>query len=182
MIVEHGTVVTLDFELRDAQGELIQEHGGEPIVYLHGSENEVFPKLQEAVDGKVVGDEVFVQLEPEDAFGDFDPELMRVEDLDSFGEDLEIGMQLEEVPVEDENEPDEQATEENTGFGRVWTVTDIAEGKVVLDGNHPFAGMALRYHLKVLDIRSANEEEKAQGAAAQSLFSVAPNPGAHKLN
>ena len=165
MIVEHGTVVTLDFELRDAQGELIQEHGGEPIIYLHGSENEVFPKLQEAVEGKAI-----------------DPELMRVEDADSFAEDLEIGMQLEEVPVEDENEPDLQADEENTGFGRVWTVTDIAEGKVVLDGNHPFAGMALRYHLKVLDIRAANEEEKAQGAAAQSLFSIAPNPDARKLN
>ena len=52
MIVEHGTVVTLDFELRDAQGELIQEHGGEPIIYLHGSENEVFPKLQEAVEAR----------------------------------------------------------------------------------------------------------------------------------
>jgi FKBP-type peptidyl-prolyl cis-trans isomerase SlyD len=182
MIIEHGTVVTLDFELRDAQGELIQEHGGEPIIYLQGGENEVFPKLQEAVQGKVVGDEVFVQLEPEDAFGDFDPDLMRVEDLESFGEELEIGMQLEEVPVDDDNEPDLQADEENTGFGRVWTVTDIAEGKVVLDGNHPFAGMALRYHLKVMDIRAANEEEKAQGAAAQSLFSLATNPEAGKLN
>ena len=182
MIVEHGTVVTLDFELRDAQGELIQEHGGESIVYLHGSENEVFPALQQAVEGKTVGDEVFVQLEPEDAFGDFDPDLMRVEDAENFGEDLEIGMQLEEVPVDDENEPDLKSDEDNTGFGRVWTVTDIAEGKVVLDGNHPFAGMALRYHLKVLDIRTANEEEIAQGAAAQSLFSIAPNPEARKLN
>lgn len=182
MIIEHGTVVTLDFELRDAQGELIQEHGGEPIIYLQGSENEVFSKLQEAVNGKKVGDEVFIQLEPEDAFGDFDPDLMRVEDLDMFGEDLEIGMQLEEVPVEDEDQPDLLADEDNTGFGRVWTVTDIAEGKVVLDGNHPFAGMALRYHLKVMDIRAASDEEKAQGAATQSLFSIAPNPGAGKLN
>lgn len=182
MIVEQGTVVTLDFELRDAQGDLIQEHGGEPIIYLHGSENEVFPKLQAAVEGKSVGDEVYVQLEPEDAFGDFEPDLMRIEDLESFGEELEIGMQLEEVPIDDENEPDEQASEENTGFGNVWTVTDIAEGKVVLDGNHPFAGMALRYHLKVLDIRAANEEEKAVGAAAQSLFSIAPNSDAGKLN
>lgn len=182
MIIENGMVVTLDFELRDAQGELIQEHGGEPIIYLQGGENEVFPKLQEAVEGKAVGEEVFIQLEPEDAFGDFDPDLMRVEDLDSFGEELEIGMQLEEVPVDDEDQPDLQADEENTGYGRVWTVTDIAEGKVVLDGNHPFAGMALRYHLKVIDIRPANEEEKAQGAAAQSLFSVANSPGSSSLN
>ena len=182
MIVEDGTVVTLDFELRDAQGELIQAHGGDPIVYLHGSENEVFLKLQQAVAGKAVGDEIFVQLEPGDAFGEFDPDLMRVEYEDIFGEELEIGMQLEEVPVDDENEPDLKANPDNTGFGQVWTVTDIAEGQVVLDGNHPFAGMALRYKLKVLDIRAANEEEKAQGAAAQSLFSIASNPSAGKLN
>jgi FKBP-type peptidyl-prolyl cis-trans isomerase SlyD len=182
MIVEYGMVVTLDFELRDAQGELIQEHGGEPIVYFHGGENEVFPKLQQAVEGKSVGDEIFVQLEPDEAFGDFDPDLMRVEELEIFAENLEIGMQLEEVPVADENAPDEQASDENTGFGCVWTVTDIAEGKVVLDGNHPFAGMSLRYHLRVLDIRLANEEEKALGAAAQSLFSVIPNPKIDNLN
>ncbi|HEY1058971.1 MAG TPA: peptidylprolyl isomerase [Limnobacter sp.] len=182
MNVEQGMVVTVDFELRDAQGEVIQPHGGEPIVYLQGGEHEVFPKLQEALEGKVVGEEVFIQLEPEDAFGDFDPDLMRIESIENFPEELSIGMQLEEMPVDDEMSPDELASEENTGFGRVWTVTDIADGKVVLDGNHPLAGMALRYHLKVTDIRPANEEEKANGAAAQSLFSVAPNPDAHKLN
>lgn len=182
MIVEEGMVVTLDFELRDAQGEMIQPHGGEPIVYLQGGENEVFLKIQEALEGKAIGDEVFLQLEPDEAFGDFDPELMRIESVENFPDDLEIGMQLEEVPVDDETQPDLQADESNTGYGRVWTVTDIAEGKVVLDGNHPFAGMALRYHLKVTDIRPANAEEKAQGAAAQSLFTVAPNPEAGKLH
>ncbi|HEX4880534.1 MAG TPA: peptidylprolyl isomerase [Limnobacter sp.] len=182
MIVEDGMVVTLDFELCDAQGEMIQPHGGEPIVYLQGGENEVFPKIQDALQGKSVGDEVFLQLEPDDAFGEFDPDLMRIEAVENFPDDLAIGMQLEEVPVDDENEPDVQADENNTGFGRVWTVADIAEGKVVLDGNHPFAGMALRYHLKIMDIRQANEEEKAQCAAAQSLFSVAPNPDAGKMH
>lgn len=182
MIVEEGMVVTVDFELRDAQGEIIHEHGGDPIVYLQGGESEVFVKIQEALEGKAVGEEVFLQLEPEDAFGDFDPDLMRIEDADVFGEELSIGMQLEEVPVDEEGEPDETATEENTGFGRVWTVTNIAEGKVVLDGNHPFAGMALRYHLQVIDIRPGTEEEKLNGAAAQSLFSVAHNPNAGKLH
>lgn len=182
MVVEDGIVVTLDFELRDAQGEVIQPYGGEPIVYLHGSELEVFAKLQEKLVGKKVGDELFVQLEPEDAFGDYDPSLMRIEDADRFPEGLSIGMQLEEVPIDDEEQPDEQADESNTGFGRVWTVTEMAEGKVVLDGNHPLAGIALRYHLKVRDLREANEQEKAQGAAAESLFSVAPNPDAGKLH
>ena len=175
MIVEQGVVVTVDFELRDAQGDIIQEHGGDPIVYLHGSEHEVFPKLQEALEGKSIGDEVFVQLEPEDAFGEYDPDLIRIEDLEQFSEELSIGMQLEEVPSLDDEAPDEVANPENTGFGCVWTVSDIAQGKAVLDGNHPFSGIALRYKLKILDLRLGNEEEKAQGAAAQSLFSIAGN-------
>jgi FKBP-type peptidyl-prolyl cis-trans isomerase SlyD len=182
MIVDDGMVITVDFELRDAQGEVIQAHGGDPIVYLQGGDHEVFPKIQEILTGKVVGDEVFLQLEPADAFGDFDPDLMRIEALDGFVEELTVGMQLEELPVQDENEPDVLANEGNTGFGRVWTVTDIADGKVVLDGNHPFAGMALRYHLRVLDIRHATDEEKVNGAATQSLLSVAPNPNAEKLH
>ncbi|MDX1668749.1 MAG: peptidylprolyl isomerase [Limnobacter sp.] len=182
MQVDNGVVVTLDFELRDAQGEVIQPHGGDPIVYLHGSELEVFPKLQEALVGKTVGDEVYIQLEPEDAFGDYDPDLMRIEDVERFPETLSVGMQLEEVPIDDEQEPDEVSDETNTGFGRVWTVTEMAEGKVVLDGNHPLAGIALRYHLKVRDLREANSQEMAQGAAAESLFTVAPNPDAGKLH
>lgn len=182
MVVEDGMVVTLDFELRDAQGEVIQAMGGDPIVYLQGSEFEIFPKIQEQLRGKAIGDEIFVQLEPEDAFGDFEPDLMRVEDVDRFPEGLQIGMQLEEVPVDDEETPDEKSDESNTGFGRVWTVTDLADGKVVLDGNHPLAGIALRYRLIVRDLRLANDEERAQGAAAESLFSVAPNPNAGKLH
>lgn len=173
MIVERGKVVSVDFELRDAQDDLIQAHGGDPIIYLHGSEHEVFLKLQEALAGKSVGDEVLVQLEPEEAFGEFDPELIRIEDVDTFPENLQIGVQLEEIPVEDDSVPDELANQENTGFGRVWTVTDIADGQVVLDGNHPFSGMALRYSLRILDIRDATEEEKTMGAATQSLLSVA---------
>lgn len=176
MVIDNGMVVTLDFELRDAQGEIIQEHGGDPIVYLHGGEFEVFPKLQEELAGCKVGDEVYVQLEPEDAFGDYDPDLIRIEDLERFPEGLALGMQLEEVPVDDEAEPDEQATDENTGFGRMWTVTEMADGKVVLDGNHPLAGLAIRYHIIVKEIREGTEEEKLQGAAAQSMFSVAEAP------
>lgn len=182
MVIGDDVVVTLDFELRDAQGEIIQEMGGSPIVYLHGSEFEIFPKIQEALVGKSIGDEVFIQLEPEDAFGDYDPELMRIEDADKFPEGLELGAQLEEVPVDEEDQPDEQSDEENTGFGRVWTVTDLAEGKVVLDGNHPLAGMALRYRLVVRDLRVANSDEINQRAAAESLFSIAPNPDADKLH
>lgn len=182
MKVKEGMVVTVEFELRDAQGELIQARGGEPIIYLQGGEGEVFEALQTALESKSVGDEVFVQLEPEDAFGDFDPELMRIEPMENFPEALEIGMQLEEVPVDDEALPDEQASEENTGFGRMWTVTDIADGKVVLDGNHPFAGMALRYYLRVLDLREATAEELAQGAAAQSMFTVAASRDPKTLN
>lgn len=182
MIVEDGKVVTLDFELRDAQGEVIQEMGGPAIVYLQGGEFEVFPKLQAELAGKSVGDEVFIQLEPDEAFGDYDPDLMRIESVERFPEGLSVGMQLEEIPVENEDEPDEKSNEDNTGFGRVWTVTEVAEGQVVLDGNHPLAGMALRYHLIVRDIREGTDEERLQGAAAQSIFSVDSESGGQTLH
>lgn len=182
MVVEKDVVVTVEFELRDAQGEVIQPRGSDDIVYLHGSEDEIFDKLQQQLEGKQIGEEVFVQLEPEEAFGDYDPELLRIEDQDSFPEGLTLGMQLEEVPNSDPDMPDELSNEDNTGFGRVWTVTEMAEDKVVLDGNHPLAGMALKYHLIVKNIREASEEEKLQGAAAQSLFSVVPDANKGQLH
>src|SRR5690606_3158050 len=74
MQIAKNTVVTVDYKLSDAQGELIEE-GREPMVYLHGGYENTLPKIEEALDGKNVGYENTIQVEPEDAFGDYDPEL-----------------------------------------------------------------------------------------------------------
>jgi FKBP-type peptidyl-prolyl cis-trans isomerase SlyD len=152
MKVGKDTVVTVQYTLSDAQGNVIEE-GREPMVYLHGGYENTLPKIEEELDGKDVGYDSTIQVEPEDAFGEYDPSLVKVEPRARLPEPLEVGMQFEGMP--DGSEDDAEAM--------IFTVTDVAEDKVVLDGNHPLAGMALRFALKVADVRAATDEEVAHG-------------------
>ncbi|HUP29112.1 MAG TPA: FKBP-type peptidyl-prolyl cis-trans isomerase, partial [Usitatibacter sp.] len=96
MQIDRGAVVTLAYELKNSEGEPLEEDDAE-MAYLHGYGG-IFPKVEEALAGKQVGHEVAVTLEPEDAFGEYDAELLRVEPRDRFPETLEVGMQFEGVP------------------------------------------------------------------------------------
>ena len=147
MNVFANTVVTLSFKLYDASNQLIEETD-EPIAYLHGGRSGIFPKVEASLSHKKVGDSISVTLEPEDAFGDYDTDLMRIEPLDQLPPDVAVGGHL--VAEQDGNE-------------MVWRITGIAEGKAVLDGNHELAGQRLRFDCKVLDIRPATQEEIMHG-------------------
>jgi FKBP-type peptidyl-prolyl cis-trans isomerase SlyD len=136
-------------QMYDAQDEQIQSSEA-PITYLHGGYGGLLEALEAALEGRQPGDEVRVQLEPEQAFGDYDAELLRVEPASRYGEGLRVGMQVEE-DFGDES--------------RIYTVTDVADGKAVLDANHPLAGMALRFYLKIMTVRAANPEEIRQGVS-----------------
>jgi FKBP-type peptidyl-prolyl cis-trans isomerase SlyD len=148
MKIAKNTVVTVQYKLSDAQGNLIEE-SQEPMVYLHGGYENTLPKIEEALDGKDVGYETQLQVEPDDAFGEYDSALVKIEPRDRLPSPLEVGMQFEGTPDGGDEEQDVL----------VFTVTDIADDKVVLDGNHPLAGMALRFALNVVDVRAATEEE-----------------------
>ncbi|MEO5700408.1 MAG: peptidylprolyl isomerase [Casimicrobiaceae bacterium] len=152
MNVFTNTVVTLTFQLYDDAGALLEETD-EPIAYLHGGQSGMLPKLEEALTMKKAGDEVMVKVEPTEAFGDYDPELVKIESADRLPPEVEVGMQFEAYANPDEAE----------GEGIVFTVTDIADGKVVMDGNHPWAGKSLRFDCRILDVRAATEEELAHG-------------------
>ena len=173
MRVEVNTVVSLSCRVTDAQGEVIDD-GTEVMQYLHGGFEAIFPKLEEALHHKSVGDNVQIQLEPDDAFGEYDAELLRVEPRDAFPETLEIGMQFEGVPGDDESAFD--GVESDDEEVRIYMVTDIADDKVVVDGNHPLAGMALRFFAKVVEIRAATADEIENGAVAdiESRFTITP--------
>lgn len=149
MLVGKDTVVSVDMQMYDAQDVLLQP-SEKPITYLHGGYGGLLDGLEAALQGKQPGDEVRVQLEPEHAFGDYDAELLRVEPASRYGEGLVVGMQVEE-DFGDES--------------RIYTVTDVADGKAVLDGNHPLAGMALRFHIKIITVRAASPEEIRQGVS-----------------
>lgn len=152
MKIAKNTVVTVHYKLSDAQNNLLED-GQEPIVYLHGGYDDTLPALEKALDGKEIGYKTMIQVEPEEAFGEYDPLLVRVENRDRFPAPLEVGMQFEGTP-ESADSGEEPA---------IYVVTDIADDKVVLDGNHPLAGIALRFELTVTDVRAATEKEIERG-------------------
>jgi FKBP-type peptidyl-prolyl cis-trans isomerase SlyD len=162
MKIEKNTIVTLLYRLTDAQDNLIEE-SGEPMIYLHGGYSGTFPKIEELLEGQEIGFETRIHLEPEDAFGDYDTTLLKVESRDRFPTPLEVGMQFEGVPSADAEGEDQTADLDDDDELEIYTVTDIAEDRVVLDANHPLAGMALRFWVQVSDIREATPEEVDHG-------------------
>lgn len=151
MLIGKDTVVTLTYQLTTLAGEQLEEATTEaPAAYLHGGYDGIFPKVEAALEGKAVGTELDLVLEPDDAFGEYDAELVRVEPLDVFPPEVHVGMQLE-------------GASEDGQHVMLYTVTDVADGKVVVDGNHPLAGQSLRLRCTVGDVRAASAEEVAHG-------------------
>jgi FKBP-type peptidyl-prolyl cis-trans isomerase SlyD len=150
MHVEPNVWVTLRYRLFDSQGEPIEE-GEREWTYLHGGHGAIFEKIEASLDGQAVGFTTSLYLEPEDTFGDYDAQLLRVEPRDRFPADLQSGMTFEGIPGGDPQPADEAVT--------LYTVTDITDEAVVLDGNHPLAGMALRFEIEIDDLRPATPEE-----------------------
>lgn len=144
MLVARDTVVRLRVRLQDAQGVEIQP--ASELTYLHGGYGELLAALERALEGKAPGESVRLQLEPEQAFGEYDAALLRVEPAARYGEGIKVGMEVEED-------------------ARLYTVSGVAAGKVVLDGNHPLAGMALRFCLHVVSVRAAKAEEIRSGVS-----------------
>ncbi len=149
MIIAQDSVVSFTFELADADGKPI-EQSGETMHYLHGGYGNMFPRVEEALEGRQAGETVRVALEPGDAFGEYDSELVRVEPLSALPGDVEVGMHFE-------------GSDPAGGEPMLFTVTGVAEGKAVLDGNHPLAGMRLVFTCAVQAVRPATAEETAHG-------------------
>ena len=137
MRVAPDTVVGLDLELADLWGNPLQAE--ERIRYL-----------QHALDGKRAGEKVTLRVEPDEGFGEYDDALLRVEPRAGFPAALEVGMHFEGVPGGEQD-------------GVIYTVTDIAADKVVLDGNHPLAGIAIEFRATLRDVRGATADEIEAG-------------------
>lgn len=149
MQVTKDTVVTLNYRVTDPDGDLIDD-GKHPLVYIHGGYDGIFSRIEEELHGKDVGDRLEVKLQPEDAFGDYDASLVRVESLSMFPEGIEVGMQFERAAEDSDDE-------------MVYTITDIEGDKVVVDGNHPLAGVALIFTCTIAEVRAATPEELEHG-------------------
>ena len=149
MQIGKDTVVELTYELTDADGKIIERTDG-PIEYLHGGYDGIFPLVERELAGKSAGDGCRVRLEPDDAFGEYDAELLHLEPRGKFPADVAVGMRFEGRGVE-------------SGTKLVYTVTDVAEDKIVVDGNHLLAGRTLQFTCTVTAVRAATAEEIAHG-------------------
>jgi FKBP-type peptidyl-prolyl cis-trans isomerase SlyD len=150
MRIDRGKVVTLAYELRDCDGAQLEAEDAE-MAYLHGGFGGIFPKVEAALEGKDVGHELAITLEPEDAFGEYDADLLRVEPRNRFPGELEVGMQFEGVPGDDEE------------AAMIYTVTEITGDSVVVDANHPYAGERLWFKCAVKGVRPATRDEMQHG-------------------
>lgn len=154
MLIAKDTVVTLAYRVTDSDGNLV-DNGDAPLIYLHGGYDGIFPRIEELLHGKSVGDKLDIKLQPDDAFGEYDAELVLVEPRNLFPDAIEVGMQFERA-MESENGS-------TTQDDMLFTITDITDDKVVIDGNHALAGETLVFTCEVSEVRAATVEEVSHG-------------------
>jgi FKBP-type peptidyl-prolyl cis-trans isomerase SlyD len=150
MQIAKNKVVSIDYTLTNAKGEVLDKSSkGQPLQYIQG-QGHLIPGLEKVLEGKAAGDAVKAEIAAKDAYGDRDEELMQIIPKDSFAEipDLRVGMELE--------------AEGDDGV-RVITVVGIEDDRVVVDGNHPLAGMDLSFDVKIVGVRDATEDELGHG-------------------
>jgi FKBP-type peptidyl-prolyl cis-trans isomerase SlyD len=150
MKVEPNKVVSIDYTLKDDSGNVVDtSEGSEPLSYLHGASN-IIPGLENALDGKGVGEEVSVRVAPEEAYGARDDAKKQTVPKNMFGEEeIRVGAQYHAAG------PD--------GQHLTVTVVDVADDEVTVDANHPLAGYHLNFDVKVVDVREATKEELDHG-------------------
>ena len=148
MIITKNCLVTLDYTVFDTENNLL-DSGAQPLIYLHGGYGDVFEKIEKALEGKSIGESIHIQLSPKDAFGEYKQEFVLIEDRNQFEDDLEIGQNVEMVFSEGEDEE----------IVLTYSVVEILEDKVILDANHPLAGVTIIFDGTVIGLREATSDE-----------------------
>lgn len=167
-------VVALTWTLKDTLGETLDELD-EPVEFLLGGDD-LLASIEESLQGHEAGATIDLHLEPENAFGDYDENLVFLEARKLFPADLEEGLTFDGAALPAGVNPD-------TPPDRIYTVTEIYPEHVVLDGNHPLAGIAIRLSLKVESVREATESEIGQGSMGTGFFKLEPQaPGSNTLH
>ncbi|MCK9372628.1 MAG: peptidylprolyl isomerase [Sulfuricurvum sp.] len=146
MTITKDCIVTLDYHINDTEGNLLHEEE-ESLVYLHGNYGHIFPTVEQALEGKKIGESFTVTLSADKAFGNYDPSLVVTEALSELPTEVSVGMELDGY------------FDEDTDDVVIYTVTEIDGDHATLDGNHPLAGMDLVFEGTVLDIHEATKQE-----------------------
>ena len=148
MKIEKNTAVTLRYKISDSLGKIL-EQSDEPLAYLHGGYGNTFAKIEEALEGQEVGYRITLELQAQDAYGVRDESLLQTIPKTEFPPGVKVGGQLR--------------GQGEDGQAHVFTVLKVKGDKVLLDGNHPFAGKTLRFNVTVIEVRRASEEEMTHG-------------------
>ena len=162
MLIQKPCVVALTWQLSDAQNQPIDALVDAVEFYVGG--DDLLPKVEEALAGNATGFQADLHLEPEHAFGEFDPALVCFEDRGLFPAEVAPGMQFEGLPA--------GSATPDMPTDTLYTVTEVYSSHVVLDGNHPLAGMALRLHVTVRDVREATAAEIEAGSVGGSVLDL----------
>ena len=163
MEISQHCVVALTWTLKDTLGEELDALD-EPVEFLIGG-NDLLPPIEEALQGHIAGAKVNLQIEPEQAFGDFNEQLIFLEPRALFPKELEAGQLIEGSALPLGCNP---AAPKDT----LYTVTDVYPEHIVLDGNHPLAGIAIRISITVQSVRKATKEEVERGSTGSGFFRI----------
>jgi FKBP-type peptidyl-prolyl cis-trans isomerase SlyD len=163
MKIKQQSVVALTWILKDTLGEALDVLE-EPVEFLIGGDD-LFDVIEEALLGQSVGAALELQIEPEQGFGDFNDQLLFLELRSRFPAEIEVGMSIEGASLPAGCNPDARKDV-------VYTVSEIYPDHLVLDGNHPLSGIALRLNLKVEAVREASPDELARGSAGTGFFKL----------
>lgn len=150
MKITNNAVVKIHYRLSNQQGnELENSFESQPMEYLHGAQN-IIPGLEEALEGKEIGDIIDVTIDAEKAYGPHHDGLRQEVPLSAFGdiEDIIPGMRF---------------VAETEAGPRPVQIAEVKDETVIVDGNHPLAGQSLTFHVEIIDIREATEEEISHG-------------------
>ena len=172
MEITEQCVVALTWVLKDTLGEELDVLD-DPVEFLVGGDD-LLARIEEALQGHGVGAALALHLEPEDAFGDYQDKLLFLEPRHLFPDDIEEGMTFEGAALPEGINPEAPRD-------ALYTVAQIYPEHVVLDGNHPLAGIALRLTLLVHSVREATEEEIGSGSAGTGFFRIQPGAAGNGL-
>jgi len=167
MDITEQCVVALTWTLKDTLGEVLDVLD-DPVEFLVGGDD-LLPRIEQALQGHGPGARLDLHIEPEEAFGDFDDQLLFLEPRNLFPAELEEGMTIEGTALP-------KGTNPEAPRNALYTVTEIYPEHVVLDGNHPLAGIAIRLSLKVEAVREATEEEIGRGTCGTGFFRIDVDP------
>jgi FKBP-type peptidyl-prolyl cis-trans isomerase SlyD len=163
MNITSHCVVGLTWTLKDSLGDTL-DILDEPVEFMVGGQD-LLAVIEQALQGHEPGARVDLNIEPEDGFGDYDEQQVFLESRQHFPPELEEGMTFDGHSMPAGCSPD-------IPLQGLYTVTEIYPEHVVLDGNHPLAGIGLRLSLQVASVREASEEETARGSTGSGFFQI----------